>query len=156
MQNLSKGPFSLKLLTTLAVCGMAITYSVLALHIFIDTSFQVSTIKEAYSTMEWMELVDHTHKYLPYYGIYIFAFSLFLFVLGTSYSEKLKRWVVILPNLFILLDIASMWGIRYLNADIFSWGLFLAGILLALSFFTIALLLLYDIWLRKTTYRSLY
>ena len=148
--NLSKAPLSLKLLSTLAIAGMGITYIVLALHIFIDTAFNVSIIKEAYSTMEWMELVDHTHKYLPYYGIYIFAFALFLFVLGTSYSEKVKRWMVIIPNCFILLDIGSMWAIRFIHADLFSWGLFLAGIFLAISFLTIAVLTLYDIWFRKT------
>lgn len=145
----SKAPLSLKLLATMAVFGMGLTYIILALHIYIDTNFQVAMIKKAYSTMEWTELTDHTHKYFPYYGIYIFAFALFLFVLGTSYSERLKRLVVIIPNCLILLDIGSMWGIPYINADIFSWGLFLAGNFLALSFAVISLLLLYDIWLRK-------
>ena len=145
----SKAPLSLKLLVTMAVIGIAITYLILALHIYIDTEFKVSLIKKAYSGMEWMELTDHTHKYFPYYGIYIFAFALFIFVLGTSYPEWLKRLVVIIPNCLIVLDIGSMWAIPYINADIFSWGLFLAGNFLALSFFTIAALTLYDIWLRK-------
>ena len=147
--SLSKAPLSLKILVTMALLGMGITYIILALHIFIDTEFKVSMIKQAYSTMEWTELVDHTHKYFPYYGIYIFAFALFVFVLGTSYSEKIKIPLVIIPNLLIVLDIGSMWAIRYINADIFSWGLMLAGNLLAASFGLIFALTMYDIWLRK-------
>lgn len=149
--KLSNAPLSVKLLVTMAIIGIGITYLVLALHIFIDTEFKVSLIKQAYENMEWTELVDHTHKYFPYYGIYIFAFALFIFVLGTSYPEKLKIIMAIVPNCLIVLDIASMWLIRYVNATIFSWGLFLAGNLLAACFGLISALTLYDIWLRKTT-----
>ena len=149
--KLGNAPLSWKLLFTSAIIGMGITYLILALHIYIDTNFKVSAIKQAYSGMEWIELTDHTHKYFPYYGIYIFAFALFIFVLGTSYPEWVKRLVVIIPNSLIVLDIASMWAIPYINADIFSWGLFLAGNFLALSFAIIALLTLHDIWLRKTS-----
>lgn len=147
--SLSRAPLSLKLLVTMALFGMAATYLILATHIYIDTEFKVSMIKKAYEGMEWTELVDHTHKYFPYYGIYIFAFSLFTFVLGTSYSEKIKIPIAIIPNILIVLDIASMWGIRFVNATIFSWGLMLAGNLLALSFGIIFALTIYDIWLRK-------
>src|SRR3990167_5507457 len=147
--TLSKGPLSLKLLVTMALLGIGITYLVLALHVFIDTSFKVSVIKDAYSTMDWTELVDHTHKYFPYYGIYIFAFALFIFILGTSYSEKIKRLTAVIPTILIVIDIGSMWAIRYINANIFSWVLFIAGNLLALGFFAIALLSLYDIWCKE-------
>jgi len=71
--RLSKANFSLKLLITFAILGMCLTYSILVAHIFIDTEFQVSNIEEAYSTFDWIELVDQTHKYLPYYGIYLFV-----------------------------------------------------------------------------------
>ena len=147
--SLSRAPLSLKLLVTMALLGISLTYIILALHIFIDTEFKVSIIKQAYSTMEWTELVDHSHKYFPYYGIYIFAFALFIFVLGTSYSEKIKIPLVFIPNCLIIVDIGSMWAIRYINADIFSWGLMLAGNLLAVSFGIIFALTMYDIWLRK-------
>ncbi|MBI5144459.1 MAG: hypothetical protein HZA30_05275 [Candidatus Omnitrophica bacterium] len=146
--SLSNAPLSLKILVTMAIMGISITYMILALHIFIDTSFKVSVIKQAYSTMDWTELVDHSHKYFPYYGIYIFAFTLFIFVLGTSYREWVKIALVVIPNFLIVIDIGSMWAIRFVNADIFSWALFLAGNLLALSFAVISALSLYDIWLR--------
>lgn len=148
--KLSKAPVSVKLLATMAVFGLGITYLILALHIFIDTQFNASLIKEAYSGMDWYELVDNTHKYFPYYGVYIFAFALFLFVLGTSYPEWLKNLVVIVPNVLILIDISSMWAIRFVNADIFSWVLFFAGLSLAMCFAVIEILLVYDIWFRKS------
>jgi hypothetical protein len=148
--SLSKAPMSLRILATMVILGTGITYLVLALHIFIDTEFKVSLIKEAYSTMDWIELVDHTHKYFPYYGIYIFAFTFLIFVLGTSYPEWLKVLAVVIPSSLIVLDIGSMWAIRYINVDIFSWSLFLAGNLLALSFAAIAILSLYEIWFRKS------
>ena len=147
--RLSKAPLSVRLLATMAIFGMSITYMILALHIFIDTEFKVSMIKDAYSTMDWTELVDHTHKYFPYYGIYIFAFALFIFILGTSYSEKIKRLTAVIPTILIVIDIGSMWAIRYINTNIFSWVLFIAGNLLALGFFAIALLSLYDIWCKE-------
>lgn len=147
--SLSRAPISLRLLVTMALIGMSITYMILAAHIYIDTEFKVSMIKEAYSTMEWTELMDHTHKYFPYYGIYIFAFALFIFVLGTAYPEWAKILVIIIPNFLIVLDIGSMWAIRFINADIFSWGLLLAGSFLAISFFAIFLLTIWDLWLRK-------
>ena len=147
--SISKASLSVKLLVTMALLGIGITYLVLALHIFIDTSFKVSIIKEAYGTMEWTELADHTHKYFPYYGIYIFAFALFIFVLGTSYPEWLKITAAVVPTILIVLDIGSMWAIRFINAEIFSWVLFLAGNFLALSFAAIFLLTMYDIWIQK-------
>lgn len=152
--RLSGAPISLKLLITMALLGMSLTYAVLATHIFIDTEYKVSLIKQAYGNMDWTELVDHTHKYFPYYGIYIFAFALFIFVLGTSYAEWLKIVMVIVTNGLIVLDIGSMWAIRFVNADIFSWGLFLAGSLLATSFTILFILIFYDVWIRKTVPRN--
>lgn len=148
--NIFKEKLSLKLLVTFAILGMCLTYSILVAHIYIDTEFQVSNIEEAYSTFDWIELVDQSHKYLPYYGIYLFAFALLIFVIGTGYPEWLKITAVIIPNCLIFLDIGSMWAIRYVHAGIFSWTLFFAGTLLGLSFAAIIVLSLYDIWLRKT------
>lgn len=143
---LSRKSLSLRLLLTFAVLGMAITYLLLALHIYIDTEFSISIIKEAYSTFDWIELTDHSHKYLPYYGIHIFAFALGILVLGTRYPEWLKVTAVIATNCLIVLDVGSMWAIRYIHAGIFSWVLYLAGLFLALGFAIIAALTLYDIW----------
>ncbi len=148
--RISGGPLSVKLLVTVMFVGIAITYLILVLHIYIDTEFKPAMIKEAYSTFEWIELTDQTHKYFPYYGIYIFAFTLITFVLGTSYSEKLKIIATIIPPVLIVLDIGSMWAIPYISASIFGWVLFFAGSFLALSFATLFVLTLYDVWLKKS------
>lgn len=147
--RVSTAPLSVKVLVTMILLGIAVNYAILALHIYIDTEFKPAMIKEAYSTFEWIELTDQTHKYFPYYSIYIFAFTLLAFVLGTHYSEKVKVFFSIFSCVMIVLDIGSMWGIPYVHAGIFTWVLFFAGNFLALSFVVIFLLTLYDIWLRK-------
>lgn len=147
--RLADAPLSVKVWATTVLLGIAITYMILALHIFIDTEFNPNLIGEAYSMFEWIELADLTHDYWPYYGIYIFAFALMLFVLGTSYSEKWKIILTVAPSVFVVLDIGSMWLIPYVHAGIFKWVLFFAGNFLALSFAVIFVLTLYDIWLRK-------
>jgi hypothetical protein len=147
--SFSKAPISVKVFATAMLLGIAITYAILALHIYIDTEFNPSMIGEAYSGFEWIELTDQTHKYFPYYGIYIFAFAMGVFVLGTSFSEKLKVYLTIIPSVLIVVDIGSMWAIPYIHAGIFQWVLFFAGNFLALSFAVIFVLSMYDIWLRK-------
>ncbi|NQT25883.1 hypothetical protein HQ585_11040 [candidate division KSB1 bacterium] len=147
--NLSKGPLSLKVLATMMLLGIALTYAILALHIYIDTEFKPGLIGEAYSTFEWIELTDQTHNYFPYYGIFIFAFALIIFVLGTGYSEKLKIFFSVFAPVMIVIDIGSMWAIPYIHAAIFGWVLFFAGNFLALCFGALFILTLYDIWLKK-------
>lgn len=151
INNIAGGPLSVKVLVTMVLLGIAITYAILALHIYIDTEFKPALISEAYNTFEWIELTDQTHKYFPYYGIYIFAFSLFIFVLGTRYSEKLKIFFSIFVPVMIVTDIGSMWAIPYISKEIFGWVLFFAGNFLALSFGTIFVLTLYDVWLKKSS-----
>jgi hypothetical protein len=148
--RISEGPLSVKVLVTVMLLGIALTYCILALHIFIDTHFKPSLIKEAYKSFEWIELTDQTHKYFPYYAIYIFAFTLAAFVLGTSYSEKLKITMTLIPCTLIVLDIGSMWAIPYISADIFGWVLFFAGNFLALSFATLFILTMSDVWSLKS------
>jgi hypothetical protein len=147
--RVSEGPLSVKVLVTVMLLGIALTYAILALHIYIDTEFKPAMIKEAYKSFEWIELTDQTHKYFPYYAIYIFAFTLAAFVLGTSYSEKLKIAMTLVPCTLIVLDIGSMWAIPYIHSDLFGWVLFFAGNFLALSFAVLFVLTLADIWSLK-------
>ena len=147
--RISQGPLSVKVLITVMLLGIALTYCILALHIYIDSQFKPALISQAYKSMEWIELTDQTHKYFPYYAIYIFAFTLAAFVLGTSYSEKLKITMTLVPCSLIVLDIGSMWAIPYISAGIFGWVLFFAGNFLALSFAVLFILTMWDIWSLK-------
>jgi len=146
--RLSKAPVSAKLLMTSLLCIVGLIYLSLLLHIWQDTEMRPALIAKAYGSMESLELTDHTHKYLPYYALYLLALPAALFML-TSYSEKLKRIFAVLPFLLIIIDIGAMWLIPYMNQVFFSWVLTFAGTFLALNFLVLYLLDVYDIWLGK-------
>lgn len=149
MENfrLSRMPISMKLLITTLLCMVGLVYISLLLHIWQDTELKPSLIAKAYGSMESLELTDHTHKYLPYYLIYLFTLPC-LFFMFTSYTEKIKIIFAILPFILIIIDIGSMWLIPYVSQS-FSWALWLAGTGLGLSFLLLFVLNIYDIWLRK-------
>ncbi|HAZ10703.1 MAG: hypothetical protein A2047_02240 [Omnitrophica bacterium GWA2_41_15] len=151
MENLriSKAPISAKLLMTTLLCMVGLIYLSLLLHIWQDTEMKPALIAKAYGSMESMELADHTHKYLPYYALYLLALPAALFMF-TGYSEKMKRIFAILPFLVIIIDIGAMWLIPYAHQVFFSWVLTFAGTFLALTFFSLFLLDIYDIWLKKS------
>lgn len=147
--RLSKAPVSAKLLMTTLLCMVGLIYLSLLLHIWQDTEMKPALIAKAYGSMESLELADHTHKYLPYYALYLLALPAALFMF-TGYSEKMKRIFAVLPFLVIIIDIGSMWLIPYANQVFFSWVLEFAGTFLALTFLSLFLLDVYDIWLGKT------
>lgn len=151
MENLrlSKAPISAKLLMTTLLCMVGLIYLSLLLHIWQDTEMKPALIAKAYGSMESMELADHTHKYLPYYALYLLALPAALFML-TSYSENMKRIFAVLPFVVIIIDIGAMWLIPYAHQVFFSWVLTFAGAFLALTFFTLFLLDVYDIWFKKS------
>jgi len=149
MENfrLSRAPISIKLLMTSLLCVIGLSYILLLLHVWYDTEMKVSLITKAYETMETIELTNITHTYLPYYALYLFAIPVVLFMF-TSYSEKVKRIFAVLPFIFCVIDIGSMWSIPYINKG-FSLVLWLAGTSLATTFLTLYILNIYDIWFRK-------
>ncbi|MFQ5866909.1 MAG: hypothetical protein ACE5IT_02820 [bacterium] len=147
--RLSNAPTSAKLLVTALLCTIGLIYITLLVHIWIDTQMKPSLVAEAYGGMEYIELTDHAHKYLPYYSVYLFALPIIMFMF-TSYPEKLKRFFAIFPFLVIVADIGSMYLIPYLWRG-FAYVLWLAGTFLALTFLSLFVLNLYDIWLRKAT-----
>jgi len=152
MENfrLSRAPISAKLLATALLCTVGLIYLSLLLHIWQDTEMKPSLIAKGYGSMEAMELTEHTHRYLPYYAIYLFVIPVIL-LMFTSYSEKIKRIFAVLPFVLIFVDIGSMWLIPYLSKGFFSWVLLFAGTFLGLTFLSLFILNTYDIWLRKTS-----
>ncbi len=151
MENfrLSRAPMSMKLFLTSLLCVVGLIYISLLLHIWQDTEMKASLIAKAYGSMESLELTEHTHKYLPYYALYLFAIPTILFMF-TAYSEKIKRIIALLPFLLILVDIGAMWLIPYVSKGFFSWVLLFAGTFLGLTFLLLFLLNLYDIWHKKS------
>ena len=149
MENykLSNAPLSTKILITSIMCIIGLTYLVLAVHIWIDTEFKASLVAESYGFMEYIELTDHAHLYLPYYWLFIFAIPVGLFML-TGFSERLKIFFAVFPFLVTIIDIASMYLIPYLWTG-FAMVLVIAGSCLGTSMLALFLLLMYDVWLRK-------
>lgn len=149
MENtrLSQAPISMKFLMTVLLCMVGLSYLSMLTQIWQDSEMKPSLIAEGYGSMEAMELTHHTHTYLPYYALYLFALPVIL-LMFSSYSEKLKRIFAVLPFGLILIDITSMWLIPYVSTG-FSWVLWFAGTFLGLTFFSLFALNIYDIWLKK-------
>ncbi len=149
MENfkLSRSPISMKLLVTALSCVLGLTYMLLLFHIWTDTEMKPSLVSKAYVTMEYTELTNITHTYMPYYTIYLFAVPVLIFMF-TSYSEKIKRIFAVLPFILIPLDMGSMWAIPYVSPN-FSWLLWSAGSLLATTFLLLFIFNMYDLWLKK-------
>lgn len=144
--KLSTAAISTKLLVTSLLCVIGLTYLTLVVHIWIDTEMRPSLVAEAYGGMEYMELTDHAHNYLPYYAIFLFAIPVIAFMF-TSYNEKLKSFIAVFPFAVIVLDIASMYLIPYLWSG-FGLILWLAGTCLGTTLLILFFLIMYDVWIR--------
>jgi hypothetical protein len=144
---LSKAPASLKLFATAMLLVVGLIYLTLLVHIWIDTEMKASNIAEAYGGMEYIELTDHAHTYLPYYSFFVFLFPVLIFMF-TSFGEGLKRFFAVFPFIVIVIDIGSMYLIPYLWRG-FGWVLFFAGTMLGFMFMLLFILNVYDLWLRK-------
>ncbi len=145
--KLSKAGLSTKLLVTSLMCTIGLVYLTLVVHIWIDTEFKPSMVAEAYGYMEYIELTDHAHFYLPYYSMFIFTIPLII-LMFTSYNEIIKSFFAVFPFVVIVIDIASMYLIPYLWSG-FAMVLWIAGTCLGTSLFILFLLIMYDVWLRK-------
>jgi len=145
--KLSTASISTKLLVTSLMCITGLIYLTLVVHIWIDTELKPSLVAEAYGFMEYIELTDHAHFYLPYYALFLFAIPVSVLMLS-SYGEGVKRFFAVFPFVVIVIDIASMYLIPYLWTG-FAMVLWLAGTCLGTSLFILILMILYDVWLRK-------
>jgi hypothetical protein len=144
---LSKAPASLKLFATMMLLVVGLIYLTLLVHIWIDTEMKAANIAEAYGGMEYIELTDHAHTYLPYYSFFVFLLPVLIFMF-TSFGEGFKRFFAVFPFIVIVIDIGSMYLIPYLWRG-FGWVLFLAGTTLGIMFMFLFALNVYDLWLRK-------
>ena len=145
--KLSSASLSTKLLITSLICVIGLIYLTLVVHIWIDTELKPSLVAEAYGNMEYIELTDHAHFYLPYYALFLFAIPVTM-LMFSSFSEYVKRFFAVVPFVIVVIDIASMYLIPYLWNG-FAMVLWLAGTCLGTSLFILMLLLMYDVWLRK-------
>lgn len=140
--KLKDAPLSIRIFISLLLCVIGLSYLTLLGSIWVDTEMKVSSIIEGYGTFEFIELVEHSFKYIFWFiGTFTITVSIFLL---TSYPEKLKIIFAIVVPLFIVSDIGSMWLIRY--CSFFAWQLYVSGLILAACFLTMFLLIQYDLW----------
>ena len=145
--TLSKSQVWTKLFVTGLLCIIGLTYLLLVVHIWIDTEMKPSMVADAYGGMEYIELTDHAHFYMPYYGLFLVAIPVGLMLL-TSFSGKVKTFFALFPFVMTVIDIAAMYLIPYLWLG-FAYVLWLAGTCIGTSLFVMMLMIFYDVWLRK-------
>ncbi len=145
--KLSELPLSKKLFITALLCFVGLVYLLFAFNIYLSTEFSPALISESYGYMEYMELTEHAHIYLPFYGLFCFAIPLTI-LMFTGVNDKLKIFLGVFPFILIPIDIGLMYLIPYVSTA-FSTVLVMAGSTLAIMLLIVVLLDLYDIWLRK-------
>jgi glucan phosphoethanolaminetransferase (alkaline phosphatase superfamily) len=138
-------PRSMKLFMSLMLLVAGLAYFAFLASIWQDTEMKIPLIVEAYGSMESLELIQHSFQYLFwFFGIFAVTGTCFLL---TRYREKIKRRLALAVPLLILADIGSAWLIRYHTG--FAAGMYLCGVLLALSFLLMFGMIQYDLWLRR-------
>jgi hypothetical protein len=145
--KLSKLSFSSKMFLSSILCSIGVSYLLLLLHIWIDTQMKPAMIEKAYGAMEYIELTGQAHTYYPYYALILFFIPVGIFM-ASSYSSKLKTFFAIFPFVITFIDIGSMYAIPYIGKT-FSYVLWTAGTCLALSFCTLFILNMLDLWIRR-------
>ncbi len=145
--KLSSAQISVKLLVTTLICVIGLIYITLIVQKWVDTGEWPFMVAEGYKNMEYIELTDQAHFYMPYYGLFIFAIPIIVLML-TSYSEKVKSFFAVFPFVIIIIDSASTFLIPYVWRG-FALVLWLTGTCLGITLLTLFILVIYDMWFRK-------
>ena len=147
--KISSASFSIKLFLTILLCIVGLTYATLIVQKWVDTGEWPFMVSEGYQYMEYIELTDYVHIYLPYYWLFLFAIPITMFML-TSFSETLKRFFAVFPFIIIILDSISVYLIPYVWNG-FAMLLWLTGATLGVTFLMLFILTLKDMWFSKVS-----
>ncbi len=154
-------PVKLKSLVAIFVIVMGIGVTTGLIYVGLNTGMNPSGTNEHYrgsesaddfnipekypQPLENMLLTTHTH---------IVSFAMIFFILGgiiffsSMLNDGWKIFFMIEPLISTLVTFGSMWGIRYIHSG-FSFLTMLSGILLYASFYIMALVILYEVLLKK-------
>ncbi len=92
----------------------------------------------------WASLARVSHVHL--FGIsFVFMFVGLIFSLASGVPRRLKATVIVMPYVFLIVDIAAWW-LTKLN-PIFSWLVILGGGMMALSFLFMWTVSMYEMWI---------
>jgi hypothetical protein len=178
MQNnfsLVKLPLTWKILISLYLLTIGTGYLFTSIQVALKVGLGYSNVLEHYSKNPPQQETIHGEKFDPFNlkiiepvtleklvhnrHIHIIVQSLLFLSLGglillTSFSEKIKITLVVLPFLSILLESGGMFLTRYLD-DSFALLILAGGGLMGISFGAIFILTFYELWIKKN-YQFLY
>lgn len=144
--NLKKSPLGFKLLVTVFLLGLGLAQGLGMTMAYIQTKVVNTSAEEYFSYLKPTKLVSLSHPH--FFGYSVLYFMTGLFFLFTNQNKVIKT---ILPGLVVfaaLSDIISWWGIKYVSPqiEILTLG---AGIIFGGGFFYMAIIIFYELWLRK-------
>ncbi len=152
--KLSTAPKYLKIALTFFLLIMALGYLMGLLNVYDKSHLTYKgTIQHIRGSEEEMiyekefgDMVSVSHTHISGWGM---MFLLLLIIFAFShFSEKLKGILGVLPFVFIVSDMGTMWLTRYV-AEAFAWLWMLSGGVLAFLFYLLIVLKLYELWMRK-------
>jgi len=145
--KLSTASLSTKTLITSLILTIGLVYLTLVFQKYLDTGMSPFQVAEGYEYMEYIELTDQAHLYLPYYSLFIFAAPVFL-LMFSSFSEGIKRFFAVFPFIVIFFDTISIFLIPYVS-KVFAFLLWSTGSILGITLAAVFIMLVYDVWVRK-------
>ncbi len=143
-----------KLLITLFLLCMALSYLVALVNVYEKTHFTLSGTADHYAGNEeemifekgFSEMIEITHPHLL--GMSMMFFLLCGIFVFSSVSVLLKDIIIITSFGSIIIDLGSAWLIRYVSSQ-FAILMTIAGMIMGLSFLFMFLIPLKDMWFTK-------
>jgi hypothetical protein len=120
--------------------------------LFAEEALETESEEAAFHTTEqFVWTLKWTH-------IHLFGMNMIFFFVGAitvflNYGVRLKTWLIVLPFIGVLVDIAAMWLKGYVS-PFFFWLHIPGGGLFGLVFFWVSLRALGEMWLRTSNFRS--
>lgn len=120
--------------------------------LFAEEALETESQKAAFHTTEqFVWTLKWTH-------IHLFGMNMIFFFVGgitvfLNYDVRLKTWLIVLPFLGVLVDIAAMW-LKGFVSPLFFWLHIPGGGLFGLVFFWVSLRALSEMWRPTSNYRS--
>lgn len=108
----------------------------------VDKNFFKRAEVDTGATFSSLTRISHIHLF----GIsFIFMFIGLIFSLAAGVPKKLKAFVIVMPYIFLIIDIASWW-LTKLN-PVFAWLTIIGGGMMALSFAFMWIVSMYEMWI---------
>ena len=170
-KNLYELNSSLKTLLTCFLIVLSIGVALGILYIYLTTSMTIEGTETRYAgdivekdydpdidvlenyPKSFTELVSHAHKHVVQFT-FIFFLTALIFERNSIVSGKLKRFLMIEGFGSIILTFGGFFLIRFLSRD-FSYLVIFSSTFMYLTFYTMVIFCLYELFFKKPKIRSL-